>query len=149
MREKDLADLLIQLAADRGVDTESAAEELATTALPSFVDARAFRGAVVQALEAQMRAQMEQRLQSIRQRFDVDASQQVAPPPRRIEERPIEPIRREPERQAPAVNAAPDFADATMTDLTPPAAEEVSTETDMVEDEMPSDATMVWTTRHG
>ncbi len=149
MREKELADLLIQLAADRGVDTEAAAEELATTALPSFVDGRAFRRAVIEALEAQMRAQMEQRLQSIRQRFDVDSRQYVAPPPRRIEERPVEPVRPEPIRNAPIVTAAPDFADATMTDLAPSTSEEKPDEVEIVEEEMPSDATMVWTTRHG
>jgi hypothetical protein len=51
MRENELAGLLIQMGADRGVDVETAADELASIALPSFVDARAFRSAVVQAEE--------------------------------------------------------------------------------------------------
>src|SRR5687768_7499904 len=76
MRENELADLLIRMAADRGVEVEPAAEELAAIALPTFVDSRAFRSAVIQALETHLRAQVEERVQSIRRKFDMEPQKQ-------------------------------------------------------------------------
>ena len=149
MRENELAGLLMQIGADRGVDLESAADELASVPLPSFVDARAFRTAVVQALEAHLRAQMEQRLQQIRRRFDVDQPQAVIVPPVPQYSQPTPEPFREPSVPIGLANNSPEPADQTMTDLAPldPAAVEVPL--DMNDEELPSDATMVWTTRHG
>lgn len=149
MRENELTDLLYRMAAERGVDAETAAEELATVALPSFVDARAFRGAVIQTLETQMRAQMEQRLQSIRRRFDVDSRPQIAAQPRPAVAQPIMQPKSEPYRQPAGMDGIPEYADATMTDLAPLAPAASSDSTPVVEEELPSDATMVWTTRNG
>jgi hypothetical protein len=74
MKERDLANLLIQMGVDSGLDIERAADQLATMQFPSFVDNRAYRAALLDAVEAQMRMQMEQRLQAMRQKFDVAAS---------------------------------------------------------------------------
>ncbi len=150
MREYELAELLMRMAADRGVETEAAAEELASTALPSFVDARVFRGAVVETLEAHLRAQMEERLQSIRRRFDVSPQ-----PAGRAPSRPIAPAApvapaAEPTRAPAAMDGLPDVADATMTDLAQLAPTPAPEDTVVAnEEELPTDATMVWTTRHG
>ncbi len=152
MRENELADLLIRMASDRGVDIESAAEELASIALPSFVDARQFRSAVIQALESNLRAQVEERLQSIRRRFDVDSPAQGTPP------RPIISPSTPAPAPAPAVSALrspaamdglPDLADATMADFTPLSDPPTPEPEPVLEEELPTDATMVWTTRHG
>lgn len=155
MRENELAELLMRMAAEADVDLEPAAEELAATALPSFVDPRAFRRAVVQRLEAHLRAQMEERLQSIRRKFDIDAQPQSAsvlprssaarPAPPSIPAPAVSPVR------APiSMEGLPDLADATMTDLAPVGTESAPEDTVAAsDDELPTDATMVWTTRHG
>lgn len=147
MRENELAELLIRMAADRGVDVESAAEELASIGLPSFVDARAFQAAVIQALEQHLRAQVEVRLQSIRRRFDMDPQKRPAPAPRPAVTSPPIPAAVDVQPTPARVDAMPAPADATMTDLAPmaPAADNAAAG----EEELPTDATMVWTTRHG
>jgi hypothetical protein len=156
MRENELAELLIRMAADAGVDLEPAADELATIALPSFVDARQFRGAVVQRVEAHLRAQMEVRLESIRRRFDVEvqplrsgSSSRMPETPRSAPPPVAAPVA-EPMRSPIAMDGMPDLADATMTDLASPGNQPSHEDTVVAgEDELPSDATMVWTTRHG
>lgn len=150
MRENELADLLIRMAADHGVDVEPAAEELASIALPSFVDARAFRNAIIQALEAQMRAQMEQRLQSIRQRFEGDSRTKGASHAKPAVAPPIVAPSRDSVRSSSAMDGMPPITDATLTDLAA-LAPQAEPEPPVVaeEEELPTDATMVWTTRHG
>jgi hypothetical protein len=74
MKERELANLLIQMAVDGGLDVERAADQLATLQLPSFVDSRAYKATLLEAVESQLRTQMEQRLQAMRQKFDVGAS---------------------------------------------------------------------------
>jgi hypothetical protein len=71
MRERELATLLIQMGVDSGMDIEGSADALAMVAFPSFVDSRSFKAALLEAIETQMRAQMEERLQAMRKRFDV------------------------------------------------------------------------------
>jgi hypothetical protein len=149
MRENDLADLLMRMAADRGVDVETAAEELASIALPSFVDARQFRNAIVQALEASLRAQVEERLQSIRRRFDVAPQMQGTPPARPAVAPPIPVARHNVQPLAASLDGQADLADATMTDLTVISDATNAEPAAVVEEELPTDATMVWTTRHG
>jgi hypothetical protein len=150
MRENDLADLLIRMAADRGVDIEAAAEELASIALPSFVDARQFRNAIVQTLEASLRAQVEERLQSIRRRFDVAPQLQGTPPARPAAVAPpISVPRQNAQPPAASMDGQSDLGDATMTDLTVVSDATNAEPADVVEEELPTDATMVWTTRHG
>lgn len=149
MRENELADLLIRMAADRGIEVEPAAEELASIALPSFVDARDFRTAVIQALESHLRAQMEERLQSIRRRFDLEprrpSAAQSRTPAASAPAMPQADVQRSPI----AMDGLPDVADATMTDLAPLTSEEAAENPAAAEEELPTDATMVWTTRHG
>lgn len=70
MKERELADLLIQMGVDSGLEIERAAEELASVSFPAFVSAKTFKSALLETIESQMRAQMEQRLQAMRQRFD-------------------------------------------------------------------------------
>ena len=149
MRENDLADLLMRMAADRGVDVETAAEELASIALPSFVDARQFRNAIVQTLETSLRAQVEERLQSIRRRFDVAPQMQGTPPARPAVAPPMPVARHNAQPPATSFDGQADLADATMTDLTVVSDATNEETAAVVEEELPTDATMVWTTRHG
>jgi hypothetical protein len=148
MRENELADLLMRMASERGVDIETAAEELASIALPSFVDARQFRSAVIQALENSLRAQVEERLQSIRRRFDVTPQQQrVVPQP--IVAQPVASPVVHVQHSASVLDGHSDFADATVTEMTALSVEPDSEPAVAAEEELPTDATMVWTTRHG
>lgn len=148
MRETELAELMFRMAADRGVTPEAAAEELASLALPSFVDVRAFRSAIILALEASLRAQVEERLQSIRRKFDMEPAKSPTPAPR--------PHAAPQPQVTPAAYSAPvtptggmtGVTDATMADLMAPADAAVN-EATVVDEELPADATMVWTTRHG
>jgi hypothetical protein len=157
MRERDLAMLLIQMGVDSGADVERAAEELAGVDLPTFVDMRAFRGALIDEVENRMRAQMEQRLQLMRRRLDLDVAAPAARSSARSSTRPESPLQTMPEPAAahapqptevaaprkPAGDAQSALADVTQIDggqLVPSTAEE---------EDMPTDATMVWTTRHG
>jgi hypothetical protein len=148
MRESELAELLIRMASDRGVEIDAAAEELASFTLPSFVDARSFRAAVIQALERHLRAEVEERLQSIRRRFDADPQKQPIVPPRQTPQANIAPpskplISAEP---APRYVEQADLPDSTMAEIAPQAE---PADNSVAEDELPTDATMVWTTRHG
>jgi hypothetical protein len=174
MRENELANLLIRMSEDHGVDLDRAVDELASMALPSFVDARAFRAAIVEALEAQIRVQMEQRLQHIRRRFDVeprersiatDASAATPTPQTAIEARPTfaPPRADQPDahgalirskvapQMPPPIPATPGGSASAARPETDngghvPAEPDAAAAED---DELPEDATMVWTTRHG
>jgi hypothetical protein len=149
MRENELADLLIRMAADRGIEVEPAAEELASIALPSFVDSRAFRSAVIHALEAHLHAQVEERLQSIRRRFDMEPPRQAVMPTRPGVSPPASVPVADSLRSPSKMDGMPDLADATMTDLAPLSPAAATENAAAVEEELPTDATMVWTTRHG
>lgn len=74
MKERELANLLIQMGVDSGLDVERTADQLAGLTLPAFVDSRAFRSALLESVETQLRRQVEQRLQAMRQKFDVAAA---------------------------------------------------------------------------
>ncbi len=149
LRENELADLLMRMAADRGIDVETATEELASIALPSFVDSRQFRNALVQTLETSLRAQVEERLQSIRRRFDVAPQMQATPPARPAVAPPISVARHNALPSAAPTDGVADLGDATMTDLTVVSDATNAEQAAVVEEELPTDATMVWTTRHG
>ena len=148
MRETELANLLIRMAADRGIEVEQAAEELALIALPSFVDSRAFRSAVIQALETHLRAQVEERVQSIRRRFDMEPQQPWVAQPGQVVVPPVVAPKIDPHGVPSAMDGMPEPVDGTMSELTSltPAAAADNAEPD---EELPADATMVWTTRHG
>lgn len=72
--ERELAELLLKMGERSGLEVERAADEIAAMSLPSFVNSRSFRSAVLEAVEANMRSQMEQRLRLMRQKFDVQGS---------------------------------------------------------------------------
>ncbi|HEX5164601.1 MAG TPA: hypothetical protein VFV93_04330 [Thermomicrobiales bacterium] len=145
MRENELADLLIRMAADRGIEVDAAAEELASFTLPSFVDSRSFRAAVIQSLEQHLRAQVEERLQSIRRRFDSEPQKQASAPVRQPVAPPVSPppMMAEP---APRFADPVQVTDATIADI---AAQDPPSDNTAADEELPTDATMVWTTRHG
>jgi hypothetical protein len=157
MRERDLAMLLIQMGVDSGVDVERAAEELAGVSLPTFVDVRRFKTALIDEVENRMRAQMEQRLQQMRRRLEVDGTEAPVRSSARSSVKPepvLPPMPQPPAYGAPqpteiaaprkgVAEAAPQLADVTQLEggqVVPSTAEE---------EDMPTDATMVWTTRHG
>ncbi|MGH9175401.1 MAG: hypothetical protein ACRD1H_13640 [Vicinamibacterales bacterium] len=150
MREKELANLLLAMGSDHDVDVERAADELVGISLPSFVDGRAFRAAVVESLESNIRDQMEQRLQMIRRRFDVeqparaDGRQRQGVGPVASEAAPAGQVKRTVVPDVPPAVEPPQ-------EIAPPsdATEIVAAEQPAVEEELPTDATMVWTTRHG
>lgn len=69
MREKQLAGLIIQMGLDQGVAIEHIMAELADMQLPSFVNSDGFRKALLDAVEEQLRAQLEARLAELRRQF--------------------------------------------------------------------------------
>ncbi len=131
MRERQLANLLIQMGMERGMDIEQVVQEMAGAVLPAFVDARAFRAALVEVAEGQLRSQMEERLSRLRQQLappaPVQGRVQLGPAAPSYRSAPAE---REHERE-------PEPAPASATDEVRPGPE------------LPSDATMIWTTQPG
>jgi hypothetical protein len=141
VRESELANLLIQMGVDRGLDVERAADELASTSLPSFVDVRTFRASLLESVESEMRKQMEQRLQAMRQKFGTSSS--YTPPAA-------------PEQSPPAMAS---FGSSETPKVTPHIAEAYAADDGDVdtldtiignltqEDEPASDDTIVWSPR--
>ncbi len=72
--EAELAQLLIQMGADRGVDTETILAELSWAQFPSFVDAEAVRASLVDAVESWWRADLESRINQLRNQYVAGAS---------------------------------------------------------------------------
>jgi len=68
-REEELASLLSEIGLERGVAIEQLVDDLARLRLPSFIDDRAFRAALLNALEYQLRAQLETTISDLRRRF--------------------------------------------------------------------------------
>lgn len=147
MRENELAELMFRMAADRGVGAEAAADELASIAMPSFVDARAFRSAVILTLESSLRAQVEERLQSIRKKFDMAPGTPASPAAPLAGSVAHHPAPSSTPAPATPMDGFGDLADATIADFGTPA--EAAAPEATAEEELPADATMVWTTRHG
>jgi hypothetical protein len=138
VRERELATLLIQMGVDNGTEIEKIANELAGMSLPSFVSPRTFRGALLEAVEDQMRAQMEQRLQAMRQKFDVAEAWTPATSGRFPDSSPRS------ASNTPATSGAPRPLDRQ------PDSEITMLETivdDMPDDEETSDDTIVWSPR--
>ncbi|RIK37507.1 MAG: hypothetical protein DCC58_17875 [Chloroflexi bacterium] len=69
MRESELAQLLLSMAADQGIPMPAAAEEIAAIAFPAWVDAARVRSALVTQIEVRMRQQLENELETLRQRM--------------------------------------------------------------------------------
>ena len=155
--EAELAQLLIRMGTERGLDIESILSELAWAPFPSFVDANAVRGSLLEVVESWWRADLEERLGQLRRQFlpgaEVAQSPISAPRP---EPKPaavaqpaaVVPPKREPAekpvlaslRQAPPTPAPTE--DATIHDEPVPPAKNPA-------EALPRDATMIWNTRHG
>ncbi|MGA7671655.1 MAG: hypothetical protein WBW04_14605 [Nitrolancea sp.] len=67
--EAELAQLLIQMGTDRGVDLETILAELSWAQFPSFVDAEAVRASLVDAVESWWRADLESRIDQLRNQY--------------------------------------------------------------------------------
>ena len=126
MRERELSSLMIQAGLERGIGVEQVVEELLAMPVPSFVDSEVFRGSLLEAVEAHLLGQVADRMQRLRQRFG------------------LEPRTQEPARVEAPVDSAP-----TMIDQNAVTAAEIQTTGRASADDLPGDATMVWTTLHG
>jgi hypothetical protein len=71
--EMQLASTFIQMGRERGLTTEQVVEQLAAVALPAFVDQSAFRSSLLSAVEDLWHAELESRLQRLRQRMQLEA----------------------------------------------------------------------------
>jgi hypothetical protein len=145
MRESELAQLLLTMASDQGVPTTAAAEQIAALTLPAWVDAARMRSALVEAVERQMRTQMEAELDALRQRMLQAAP--VARPSVATQSPGADMLPRStpPPDSVPAP-AATQIPEAGMPPVPPPA---LVREADLPPNSLPPDSTMVWTTQHG
>jgi hypothetical protein len=124
-REEELASLLSEIGLERGVAIEQLAGDLARLNLPGFLDARAFRAALLDALEYQLRSQLESTIAELRGHFgamNLGASPASHNPQPRIEPPRSQPVA--PPRESPTSPAEP-------------AAQ-------VTEPELPDDATIHW-----
>jgi hypothetical protein len=126
MRERELSSLMIQAGLERGIGVEQVVEELLAMPVPSFVDSQVFRDSLLEAVEAHLLGQVADRMQRLRQRFGL-----------------------EPRTQAPSRVEAPVDSAPTMIDQNAVTAAEIQTTGRAFTDDLPGDATMVWTTLHG
>ncbi len=127
MREQELASLMIQAGLERGIDVEQVVEELLTLPLPSFVDSQLFRSSLLTAVEAHLQAQLADRMRRLRKQFGLETRS------------------REGARVEVPAGATPPIIDKNATvdariQMTGRPAEG---------QEIPGDATMVWTTYPG
>lgn len=139
MRERELADLFIAIGVENGVQIERVTEELGTLALPSFVDARVFRAALIDTAEVQLRAQLDDRIRRMRRQLGVEGAAAAAgatsassggtPIVARL--------------NMPAPDPEPPMGSETIVEQIPDGAQNM-----LGADELPGDATMVWQTRH-
>lgn len=169
MREQDLAAVLFAQGVQSGLSMERVIDELGAMTWPSFVDAHAFREALAGAAETQLRQQLEQQLAMIRRKIDVPrpfsappVSAAAAPatvqpavyatPAPLADPAPVVVARPVPERQpmsTPAPVSAPPVQPQPQSQPQPALVGRVQLEEEPADDELPSDATMVWTTQHG
>ncbi len=133
MSERQLADLLISIGLDRNVSVEDIASELTALRLPGYIDNTAFQNSLLDAMEAQLHKQTEDRIRVLRQRFAPGAG--------------VAGQLREDHLPMPAPQESASEA-VDYLRPTPPAQEDVTVEerdATMVEsEEIPNDATMIW-----
>jgi hypothetical protein len=149
--EAELAQLLIRIGTERGLDVETILTEMAQAPLPSFVDAKAVRSSMLEAVESWWRADLEERLEQLRRQFQmsqavaVPAAQRSAPPPvapaaAPKAERVATPASAKAEQPTPA--PVTPIEDATLHETPENATEDPA-------EALPRDATMIWNTNHG
>jgi hypothetical protein len=128
MRERELATLFIEIGLQSGVSIERAIDEVGALTMPSFINQQTFRGALADAAEAHLRRQFEDQLSRLRQKIGANrpvvGRVQVAPEPE------VQPF-------------TGDAFVGTVAEVPPAVVAQPE------EEEMPSDATLVWTTQHG
>ena len=137
MRERELADLFIAIGVENGVQIERVTEELGTLALPSFVDARAFRAALLTAAETQLRAQLDDRIRRMRRQLGAEGAAAAAAQA---------PMPAPPAARLNMPNPEPDPPLSSETIVEPIPMD--GSQTMVGAEDMPGDATMVWQTRH-
>lgn len=127
MREQELASLMIQAGLEQGVDVDRVVEELLTLPLPSFVDSQVFRGSLLTAMESHLQAQVADRMRRLRKQFGLETRA------------------REGARVEVPAGATPPIIDknATVDARVQRAGRSPEGQ------EIPGDATMVWSTLHG
>jgi hypothetical protein len=171
MREQDLAAVLFAQGVQSGLSMEQVIDELGAVNWPSFVDTGVFREALAEAAETQLRRQLDEQLAMIRRKIDVARPATPAAPAARATStasqraaaqlsEPVAVVAPAPESNGQASNAtsssgpatapgvqtpAPSAAEPAVIDTAPAASQEPVFD----EDDLPSDATMVWTTQHG
>lgn len=171
--EAELAQLLIRMGTERGLDIESILAELAWTSFPSFVDANAVRGSTLEVVESWWRADLEERLGQLRRQF-VQGAEVVQPEVSapRVESKPTPaatskpPVAAQPKREPVAQPVVTNQRQSVEQPVTanqrqplPDTMIEPLTETTIHDqpvppakdpsEAMPRDATMIWNTRHG
>ena len=158
--EAELAQLLIRMGTERGLDIESILAELAWAPFPSFVDANAVRSSTLEVVESWWRADLEERLGQLRRQFLQEPAavqpQASAPRPESKPAAPAQPVvvaqpKREPaekpvvaslRQSPPPTTMLETMPDATIQEGAPPPPKDPS-------EALPRDATMIWNTRHG
>jgi len=159
--EAELAQLLIRMGTERGLDIESILAELAWTPFPSFVDANAVRGSTLEVVESWWRADLEERLGQLRRQFQpgAEVAQPLVSAPR-PEPKPVAPVQpvsvaqpnsREPAEKPVLSSLRQPPPPATMLETMPDATiqEEAALPPKDPSEALPRDATMIWNTRHG
>jgi len=158
--EAELAQLLIRMGTDRGLDIESILAELAWAPFPSFVDANAVRSSTLEVVESWWRADLEERLGQLRRQFLQESEvvkPQVSTP--RPESKPVvsaQPVagtqtKREPAEKPVVASVRQPPPPTTMLETMPDVTIQESAPTPPKDpsEALPRDATMIWNTRHG
>lgn len=158
--ETKLAQLLVRMGTERGVDVETILSELSRAQFPSFVDAGAVRESLVDAVESRWRADLESRINQLRTQFvggSTSPGAAGAPPvyepqPSATTAAPVEARQQDPIIDAAEIGPEPLEA-SPVVELPPDATiEDLAVETPIQRDSpeaLPSDATMIWNTRGG
>lgn len=131
MQERQLTNLFIQIGLERGGEIESIVEELAEMPLPSFVSPQAFRESLIDAAEDQLKLQLDERINTLRQRIGQEGQLQG-----RVN------------RSGQPVPASVEDDDRGGSGSSEPEQPESGEpDTVVVDDDLPTDATTIWQSR--
>lgn len=149
--EAELAQLLIRMGTERGLDIETIMSEMSQAPLPSFVDANAVRGSMLEAVESWWRADLEERLEQLRRQFQASASVETPAAIRPISQPTVIPNTPEPVAAAAKASANPVMPEPVMPIEDATLHEELGPENvaNDPSEALPKDATMIWNTNHG
>jgi len=127
--ERELAGTIVRIGLARGLDADRLIDELARMALPSFLDARAFRASLVDTIEEQWRTELDARVRRLRDQLGAPADGRIEP--------------------SGVITAQPTTASATQYDLVDSTAVEAAASGLGEGLEVPRDATQIWDARRG